>query len=303
MKLVYLGSPEAAVPPLRALVDGGHEVMLVVSQPDRRRGRGSALSPSPVKAAALKLGLPTSDNVDDVLDAVARGAELGIVVAYGKLIRPHLLRALPFLNIHFSLLPRWRGAAPVERALLAGDTETGVCLMGLEEGLDTGPVFRRVVTPIDRDEPVWALRDRLVAIGTDVLVDALRDGFASLGSPEPQAGEVTHAAKLEPAEFRIDWSRPTVELHRLIRLGLAWTTFRGKRLKVLAASPVHAGSPPDGAPGDALPGSIVGPRVATGDGWLELSTVQPEGKNPMNVAAWRNGFQPESDEVLGVSAS
>ncbi len=160
-----------------------------------------------------------------------------------------------------------------------------------------------MVTPIDRDEPVWALRDRLVAIGTDVLVDALRDGFASLGSPEPQAGEVTHAAKLEPAEFRIDWSRPTVELHRLIRLGLAWTTFRGKRLKVLAASPVHAGSPPDGAPGDALPGSIVGPRVATGDGWLELSTVQPEGKNPMNVAAWRNGIQPESDEVLGVSAS
>ena len=152
-------------------------------------------------------------------------------------------------------------------------------------------------------EPVSALRDRLVAIGTEVLVDALRDGFASLGSPEPQSGEVTHAAKLEPAEFRMEWSRPTVELHRLIRLGLAWTTFRGKRLKVLAASPVPAGSLPDGAPSDAAPGSIVGPCVATGDGWFALRSVQPEGKNPMNVAAWRNGFQPGSDEVLGVSAT
>ena len=303
MKLVYLGSPEAAVRPLRALVDAGHEVMLVVSQPDRRRGRGPALLPSPVKAAALELGLATTDNVDDMLDAAAGGAELGIVVAYGKLIRPHLLRALPFLNIHFSLLPRWRGAAPVERALLAGDTETGVCLMGLEEGLDTGPVFRRVATPIDSNEPVETLRDRLVAIGAEVLVDALRDGFVSLGASEPQVGDVTHAAKLEPAEFRIEWSRPSVELHRLIRLGLAWTTFRGRRLKVLSASPIPVGLSPAGAPEDAVPGSIVGRHVATGDGWLVLGHVQPEGKSAMDFAAWRNGFQPESDEVLGVSVT
>lgn len=303
MKLVYLGSPEAAVPPLRALVDAGHEVMLVVSQPDRRRGRGSALSPSPVKAAALELGLPTSDNIDDVLVAVARGAELGVVVAYGKLIRPHLLRALPFLNIHFSLLPRWRGAAPVERAVLAGDAETGVCLMGLEEGLDTGPVFRRVVTPIDPDEPVSALLERLVAMGTKVLVDALRNGFESLGSPEPQSGEVTHAAKLEPAEFRIEWSRPTIEVHRLIRLEAAWTTFRGKRLKVLSASSVPSGRSPVGAPTDVVPGSIVGRHVATRDGWLVIGDVKPEGRGAMDIAAWRNGFQPGSDEVLGVASA
>lgn len=301
MKLVYLGSPEAGVPPLRALVDAGHEVMLVVSQPDRRRGRGSALSASPVKAAALELGLATTDNVDDVLDAVAQGAELGIVVAYGKLIRPHLLRALPFLNIHFSLLPRWRGAAPVERALLAGDTETGVCLMGLEEGLDTGPVFGRVATPIDPDEPVSALRYRLVAIGTELLLDALRDCFDSLGPSVPQSGDVTHAAKLEPADFRIDWTRSAVEVHRLIRLEGAWTTFRGKRLKVLSAAPVPAGLVPDGATPNALPGSIVGRHVATGDGWLVLGDVQPEGKNAMDIAAWRNGFHPKSDEALGVS--
>lgn len=303
MKLVYLGSPEAAVPPLRALVRAGHEVMLVVSQPNRRRSRGSALSPSPVKAAALELGLNTTDHVDDVLDAVAQGAELGIVVAYGKLIRPQLLRALPFLNIHFSLLPSWRGAAPVERALLAGDTETGVCLMGLEEGLDTGPIFRRVVTPIDPDEPVSVLRDRLVAIGTDLLVDALRDGFESLGESVPQSGDVTHAAKLEPADFRINWTRSAVEVHRLIRLGAAWTTFRSKRLKVLSASPVPGVLAPVDAPEDARPGSIVGRHVATGAGWLVLGDVQPEGKNPMDVAAWRNGFQPKSDEVLGASAA
>ena len=303
MKLVYLGSPEAAVPPLRALVRAGHEVMLVVSQPDRRRGRGSALSPSPVKAAALELGLATTDNVDDVLHAAACGAELGIVVAYGKLIRPHLLCALPFLNIHFSLLSRWRGAAPVERALLAGDPETGVCLMGLEEGLDTGPIFRRVVTPIDPDEPVSALRDRLVAIGTEMLVDAVRDGFESLGASVPQSGDVTHAAKLEPADFRIDWTRSAVEVHRLIRLEAAWTTFRSKRLKVLSASPVPVGLSPIDAPGDARPGSIVGRHVATGDGWLVIGDVQPEGRSAMDMVAWRNGFQPKSDEVLGMSAT
>ena len=302
MKLVYLGSPEAAVPPLRALVEAGHEIVLVVSQPDRRRGRGSALSPSPVKAAALELGLATTDSVDDVLDAVDRGAELGVVVAYGQLIRPRLLSALPFLNIHFSLLPRWRGAAPVERAVLAGDSETGVCLMGLEAGLDTGPVFRRAITPIDPDEPVSALRDRLVVIGTNLLVDALHDGFASLGTAEPQTGEVTHAAKFEPVDFRIDWSRSAVEVHRLIRLGVAWTTFRTKRLKVLAATCLLEGAVPEGAGSDAIPGSIVGAHVATGDGWLALGTVQPEGKSPMDIDAWRNGFPPDRTDVLGAAA-
>ena len=123
--------------PLQALVAAGHEVVLVVSQPDKRRGRGGALLPSPVKAAAVELGLPVTERVDDLLDA---GAELGVVVAYGRLIHPHVLAVLPMINLHFSLLPRWRGAAPVERAILAGDPVTGVCVMALEEGLDTGPV-------------------------------------------------------------------------------------------------------------------------------------------------------------------
>ena len=138
MKLAFLGTPEVAVPPLRALVADGHDVRLVVTRADKRRGRGSALVASPVKAAAQDLGLPVTDQVDDVIDA---GAELGVVVAFGRLIKPHVLAVLPMVNVHFSLLPRWRGAAPLERAILAGDAETGVCLMELEEGLDTGPVY------------------------------------------------------------------------------------------------------------------------------------------------------------------
>src|SRR5438270_13832698 len=137
------------------MVDAGHEVALVVSQPDKKRGRGGALVPSPVKAAAIELGLPVSDKVDDVLDT---GAELGVVVAYGRLIKPHVLERVPMINVHFSLLPRWRGAAPVERAILAGDTETGACLMGLEEGLDTGPVYECVQVPIDPEETADELR-------------------------------------------------------------------------------------------------------------------------------------------------
>ncbi|MFP5327603.1 MAG: methionyl-tRNA formyltransferase, partial [Acidimicrobiia bacterium] len=158
------------MPPLRALVENGHDVRLVVTQADKRRGRGSATTPSPVKAAALELGLPVSHTVDDVLGT---GAELGVVVAFGRLIKPHVLERIPMVNLHFSLLPRWRGAAPVERAILAGDRETGVCLMKLEEGLDTGPVYAVERTPIGEDESAEELRARLVEIGTAMLVEQL----------------------------------------------------------------------------------------------------------------------------------
>src|SRR3954453_22605667 len=178
MRLAYLGTPAASVPPLRALAAAGHEIAIVVTQPDKRRGRGGALIPSPVAAAAEELGLPVSHKVDDVLDA---GVELGVVVAFGRLIKPHVLDRVPMVNVHFSLLPRWRGAAPVERAILAGDTETGVCLMGLEEGLDTGPVDECVRVPIGPEETVDELRDHLVAAGTELVVRRLGDGLASLG--------------------------------------------------------------------------------------------------------------------------
>ena len=296
--------------PLRALVAEGHDVALVVSRADRRRGRGSELSPSPVKAAALELGLPVTDRVDDVVEA---GAELGVVVAYGRLVRPHLLERLPFVNLHFSLLPRWRGAAPVERAILAGDAETGVCLMRLEEGLDTGPVYGCRRLPIGSEETADELRARLVEAGTAVLVERLRSG---LGEPAPQRGEPTYAAKVEPEERRLDWSRPAVEVHRTVRIGDAWTTFRGKRLKVLRAHlAADSGAvPPAGpqprlladggapTPPDAVavaPGTVCGDVVACGDGALRLVEVQPEGKAALGAADWRNGARLRPGERLG----
>ena len=275
-----------AVGPLRALVEAGHDVVLVVSQPDRRRGRGSALVPSPVKAAALDLGLPVSDRVDDVIDA---GAELGVVVAFGRLIKPHVLDAVPMVNLHFSLLPRWRGAAPVEWSILSGDTVTGAAVMALEAGLDTGPVYAVEETEIDPDESADELRTRLAEAGTALLVRLLDEG---LPEPTPQEGEVTYARKLEPDDHHLDWSQPATQLHRVVRLGQAWTTFRGKRLRILRARP---------AEGDLAPGEIDADilRVGTGDGSLELVEVQPEGRAPQPAAAWRNGARLEPGDRLG----
>jgi methionyl-tRNA formyltransferase len=264
---------------LRGLVAAGFEVALVVSGADRRRGRGASTSPSPVKAAALELGIPVTSRVDDVLGL---GAELGVVVAFGRLIKPHVLAEVPMVNLHFSLLPRWRGAAPVERALLAGDAETGVCLMQLEEGLDTGPVYGCERVAIGPEETLDELRGRLVEIGTGLLLRSLQGG---LGRPTPQEGEVTYAAKLEPAELRLDWALPAAELHRVVRLGRAWTTFRGARLRVLRARVVDGGELSDAV-------------MPAGEAALELVEVQPEGKRPMAATAWLAGARPAPGERL-----
>lgn len=284
-RIAYLGTPELAVPPLRALVDAGFEVPLVVSRPDTRRGRGGAAQPSPVKAAAVELGLTVSDGLD-ALDHV--DVDLGVVVAYGRIIPASVLDRLAMVNIHFSLLPRWRGAAPVERAILAGDATTGVCLMAVEEGLDTGAVYRRDEVAIGPDETLEELRARLVGIGVDQLVDALTTG---LGTPEPQVGEPVYAAKTAPAERRIDWARTAVEIHRQVRVGGAWTTFRDKRLKIHRTRMVDGDGP-------AAPGSIDGVTVQTGGGTLELVEVQPEGKARTDASAWRNGARPAVGERL-----
>lgn len=280
-RLVFLGTPAMAVPSLRALVSAGFDVALVVTRADARRGRGGELSPSPVKAAAVELGLPVTDSVADAVDV---GADLGVVVAYGRILKPPVLAALAMVNLHFSLLPRWRGAAPVERALLAGDAETGVCVMQLEEGLDTGGVFAREVVPIGARTTGAQLRAELVEVGTELLVRTLQSG---LGEPEPQQGEPTYAAKLDPAELRLDWAAPAVQLDRVVRLGGAWTTVDGRRLKVLDAEPIPAADAPPLAPG-ALEGAA-GVVVGTGDGALRLLVVQPEGKPSMGAAAWWRG--------------
>lgn len=277
-RLVYLGSPALSVPPLRALHDAGFDVALVVTNPDRRRGRGSGTAPTPVKAAALELGIPVSHDVDDVLDA---DADLGVVVAFGQIIRPHVLDALPMVNLHFSLLPRWRGAAPVERAILAGDTVTGVDLMDVAEGLDTGGVRARVEVPIGPDETADELRERLVDAGTGLLVRSLADGLADA---EPQTGEPTYAHKIGPADLEIDWGSSSAEIHRQVRVGGAWTTREGDRFKIwrTALEPTGAG--------------VVHP---TGDGVIELLEVQPAGKPRLDAAAWANGARWSADDRLG----
>jgi len=282
-RLVYLGTPHVAVRPLQALVEAGFEIALVVTRVDKRRGRGSDLTPSPVKAAALDLCLPVSHSVDEV---IATDADLGVVVAFGQLIKPHVLHVVPMVNLHFSLLPRWRGAAPVERALLAGDAETGVCLMQLEEGLDTGPVYNRVVVSIGSTTTADELRRELVDVGTQLLIDELTAG---LGRPTPQEGDPTYAAKMRPEELSIDWTRPPVDIDRLVRLGGAWTTLHGKRLKIVEAAVCEPAAAPTAELRDG--------RV----GGLQLIRVQPEGKGAMSFADFARGARLAAVEPLGVS--
>ena len=282
-RLVYLGTPEMAVSPLRALVAAGFEIALVVTRVDKRRGRGSKVMPSPVKAAAIKLGLPVSHTVDDV---VGVNADLGVVVAFGQLIKPHVLEKLPFVNLHFSLLPRWRGAAPVERAILAGDTETGVCLMQLEEGLDTGSVYACRTVPIETTTTAPELRQQLVEVGTELLVAEL---CAGLGVPKPQIGEATYAAKVRSDELLIDWTKPSTEIDRLVRLGGAWTMLQDRRLKINAADLVEPGHEPSN--------ELRGDRV----GGMRLGVVQPEGRASMTFEDFARGARLADVEKLGAS--
>jgi len=297
-RLAYLGSPSAAVAPLQALVGAGHEIALVVSRPDTRRGRGKDFSPSAVKQAALDLGLPVSDTLDDLLGV---GAELAVVAAYGRIVPQRVLDVVPMINVHFSLLPRWRGAAPVERAILAGDSDTGVCIMRLEAGLDTGPVLARTSLAIEDGEHSSALVGRLSQAGAALLVDVLAPGVAALGPGQPQEGEPTYAAKLDPDEFRIDWTLPAEGVHRLVRLDRAWTTFRGDRLRVLGARLLT--SEGDTSTTMAAPGTVGDEGgdvvVRCGSGALALVEVQPAGKRPMAVADWRRGVRVAPGEILG----
>lgn len=280
-RIVYLGTPEIAVPPLRALIAAGVEIALVITRVDKRRGRGSALSPSPVKQAALELGLPVSH---DLGDAVTVGADLGVVVAYGRIIPMSVLSKLPMINVHFSLLPRWRGAAPVERALLAGDAETGICIMRVEEGLDTGEVYDRVVVPVRPDHTLSSLRTELVDAALAPLVRVVTQGS---GAGQAQVGEATHAAKIDPSELRVRWSASARHVASLARLESAWFEHAGKRVRLLGATVSNATST---APaGTVLGVNGDGVLVSCGDGAVLVTVVQPEGKNAMSASAWANG--------------
>lgn len=293
--VVFLGTPEVSVPTLEVLAREGFEISLVVTNPDRPKGRGRRMQPSPVKEAAKRLGLPIAHDLAD-LEAIADKADIAVVVAYGQIIPEHLLNKLPFVNLHFSLLPKWRGAAPLERAILNGDERTGVCLMALEPTLDTGPVYRRVECEIEADETLEELRGRLAEEAAELLVGALKEG---LGEATPQQGEPTWAKKITTKDKRLDWSLPAEYLNRVVRLGGAWTTFRNKRFLIWKAKS-HTETSFSLKPGE-LAWESATERLLAGAGnstALEILEVQPEGKSQMSAKAWVNGANLSPGEQL-----
>lgn len=286
--IVFFGTPEVSARCLQLLIDSGVCVDLVVTGLAKRRGRGSTLMPTPVHAVAERCGIPVVHDFDQVTSVMddRGGSWLGVVVAYGRIIPPSMLSRLPLINLHFSLLPRWRGAAPVERAILAGDSETGVCVMRIEEGLDEGAVFSRISVSIDEMEDADSLRDRLCLLGSKEMVRLLKDGFPR---PVPQSGDVTYAHKITKEERRIAWTDSVEVISRLVRIGGAYTSFEGERMRVVVARPADARTPTPGlVSGEVrlLERAVV---VACSDGVLTLETVQPSGKKEMEAASWWNG--------------
>jgi methionyl-tRNA formyltransferase len=291
MKIVFMGTPAFSVPVLEALV-ARHEVLAVYCQPPRPAGRGKALRAGAVQARAEALGLPVRypaslKGAAEQAAFAALGADLAVVVAYGLLLPPPVLAAprLGCLNIHASLLPRWRGAAPVQRAIWAGDAETGVCIMQMQAGLDTGPVLLRAAVPIGADETSGALHDRLSVLGARLIVAALERRPELVPVPQPDAG-VSYAAKIDKAETRIDWAQPAVQIDRQIRALSphpgAWCEVAGERLKLLRARPVAG----NGAPGAVLGGFT----VACGNGAIEVIEAQREGKRALPAAELLKGL-------------
>ena len=292
MRVVFMGTPDFSVSALDALVAAGHELCCVYTQPPRPAGRGKKDRPSPVHLRAEALGIPVRhparlrDPVDQA-EFAALQADVAVVVAYGLILPQPVLDAprLGCLNIHASLLPRWRGAAPIHRAIMAGDTETGVCIMQMEAGLDTGPVLLRLSLPISLQDTTGALHDRLSALGAAGITQALSQLDSLTPDPQPDVG-VTYAEKIDKAEAQVDWTRSAVEIDRQIR-GLspfpgAWTMAGDTRIKLLS-SRVVAGS---GAPGAVLQGLT----IACGDGAVEILRAQRPGKKAAEAEIFLNGF-------------
>ena len=295
MRLAFMGTADFALPVLHALAEAGHEIARVYTRPPRRAGRGKALRPSPVHAAAGALGIPvaTPESFRDpavLADFAALECDAAVVVAYGQILPRAALDAprLGCLNLHASLLPRWRGAAPIQRAIMAGDAATGVCVMAMEAGLDTGPVLACRETPIGPEDTARTLHDRLAGIGAALMVETLAALAAGTLTPAPQPETgVTIAAKIGKAEARLDWSRSAVELGAHIR-GLspspgAWCEIAGERVKLLLARPEDG----TGAPGEVLDDRLL---VACGAGALRLVTLQRAGKGAMDADTFRRGF-------------
>ena len=299
LRVVFAGTPEFSVPCLEACRTSGAEVVAVYTQPDRPAGRGRKLTPSPVKQAALAAGVPVeqpeslkSQEARDTLAAYR--PDLMVVVAYG-LILPRKVLALPRLgcwNVHASLLPRWRGAAPIQRAILAGDAESGVDLMQMEAGLDTGPVLLERRTPIRRDDTGGSLHDRLSALGAEVLADGLRRATAGetlVPRPQPEEG-VTYAHKLDKAEARLDFQRDALALERQVRAFDPWPVaegeIAGESLRIWAAEAIERDH--HAAPGSVLSAGRDGIEIACGQGALRVTALQRAGGKRIGAADYLN---------------
>ncbi len=300
MRVVFMGTPEFSVAALEA-VHAAHEVVCVYTQPPRPAGRGKKDRPSPVQARAEALGLPVRHPVSlkgaqAQAEFAALDADIAVVVAYGLILPQAVLDSPRFgcLNIHASLLPRWRGAAPIHRAIMAGDAETGICIMRMEAGLDTGPVLLRDTTAIADSDTTASLHDRLSAMGARLIVNALAQLDRLVPQPQPEDG-VTYAAKIAKAEARIDWAQPAEVVARQIKalspFPGAWSDSPIGRLKLLDARAVTG----KGAPGEVLDGLI----IACGTGAVQVLSVQREGKRASDAEAFLNGHRFAPGAMLG----
>lgn len=308
MKLIFAGTPDFALGALSALLESRHAVALVLTQPDRPSGRGLKPHPSPVKRLALDYGIPIAQPVSlketGAQDALrAAGADLIVVVAYGLILPPSVLEIprLGAINIHASLLPRWRGAAPIQRALLAGDRETGVCIMQMETGLDTGPVLLCESIPIRDEDNARTLHDRLAGLGARLVLQALDDLEQGAAVPRQQPAEgATYAAKIGRAEARIDWTRPAPEIWRKVRAFNphpgAVARLRDEELKIWQGVPV----PHSGIPGTVLEAESRGIVVACGEGSLRIEELQRAGGRRLSPAEFLRGHPLVLGERFGV---
>jgi methionyl-tRNA formyltransferase len=310
MRLVFLGTPGFAVPTLERLVERGHQVVAAVTQPDRPKGRGQALAPPPVKEAAQRLGVPLYQpervkRPESVEYLRSLAPDAMVVVGYGQIIPQSVIDIprLGILNVHASLLPKYRGAGPIQWAIVNGETVTGVTIMQIDAGLDTGPMLLKTETAIGADETAPELGRRLSVMGAELLVEAL-DAYASGHIvPQPQDNaQSTYAPMLKKEDGRIDWSRSAAQIHNQVRGMQPWpgthAIFRGAALHIWRARPTEAG-------GGHPPGTLVRikpPAVACGAGALELVEVQMEGRKRMSAADFANGQRLVENEILGGTA-
>lgn len=298
LRLAFMGAPDFALPALRALIEAGHEIAAVYSQPPRPAGRGQRERPTPVAAFAAEAGIevrtPIRLKTSEAREAFnALGLDAAVVVAYGLLLPPAILEAprLGCLNLHASLLPRWRGAAPIQRAILEGDSESGVTIMLMDEGLDSGAILAQATVPITAETTGAGLHDELAALGSALLVTTLADWAAGRIEPRPQPEEgVTYAAKLSREESRLDWQQPAARLERQVRAFTPWpgSFFEqgGQRIRVMKAALANG----EARPGEVLQAAEGHLLVACGEGALELLELQRQGKAALAAADFLRGF-------------